>query len=329
MHLTLELRPRTMNPDDHIQDQLASFEEKRLELLAKKNKLQPLLFLVPVVVLITTLVLTRFPPIIIGGTALSVVISFMIYHLKIGRYFDELKSVTRLNLIEKFMASYHPDVEYNYHPEKHSVKNILDSVSLISADRYKEEDVVTGIYNDADFYFSEIHLQDKSTDKNGHTDYDTKFRGILFDLRLPGRQFPKTRIQSQRRLLQMLFNDFVQDEEHDFWYETEDERAYQETMQTLLPFISHLRHQQGDIRLEAEGERITLLMDSKMKFLDDPKQSLSKPLDGIEYKTKLAQQLNTLLFIVDSFVNNLENNEIVERLELQALEMAELRENKH
>lgn len=317
-----------MNQNDLIQDQLDSFEEKRLELLAKKEKLQPLLFLIPVSVLLTSLVFTRFPPIVVGGTAISAVISFMIYHIKIGRYFNELKAEARMSLIEKFMATYHPDIEYTYHPEKHSVKNILDSVSLIRADRYNEEDVISGIYNNGDFYFSEIHLEDKNTDNNGNTDYDTKFRGILFDLRLPGRNFPKTRIQSSRKLLQMLFNDFVKDEEHEFWYETNDEQAYQETMQALLPFISHLKHQQGDIRLEAEGERITLLMESKMKFLDDPKQSLSKPLDGIEYKTNLAQQMNTLLFIVDSFVNNLDNTEIVDRLELQAIEMVKLRENK-
>ena len=39
-----------------------------------------------------------------------------------------------------------------------------------------------------------------------------------------------------------------------------------------------------------------------------------------EYNVELGRQLNTLLFIVESFANNLEKSEIVERLELKVLE---------
>jgi len=313
-----------MNQENPIKEQLDSYEDRRLELQQKKEKLQPFLFLFPVIVFISIILITTFPPILIGGTAISVLLSFLFYQYKVGNDFQNLKEKVKDTLLVEFMKTYYPNVSYEYQPEKQQVKTILKQVNLVRADNYKEEDVLRGKYQGADFYFSEIDLEDESTDDDGGTSTTTVFKGILFKLKIPGRNFPKTRIQSRRKLLQMIFSDFVHHKEFDFWYETEDEIAFQNEMQVLLPFISHLKHQQGDLRIEAEGNDITIMMESKMKFLDDPEISINRPVDDSDYKTNIAKQLNTLLFIVDSFVNNLENDEITEKLELKAIEMAGL-----
>lgn len=304
-----------------IEKRIQSYEDRRLELLEKKNKLLPYLILFPIATFIITFLATKFPPVFGVATAVSAIISGITYYTQVGSHMKKLKGEIKETLLEKFMSTYYPAVSYNYYPHKQQVRSLLKQVNLIRADKYNEEDVLTGVYKGANFYFSEIHLLDESTDSDGDTSTTTKFRGILFKLKLLDKNFPKTRIQSKRNLLQMIFSEFVHDKENDFWYETEDEYAFQESMQALLPFISHLKHRQGDLRIQAEGNDVTILMKSDMNFLDDPAISLSRSVADSEYKINMAQQLNSLLFIVDSFVNDLQSDEITEKLELMSLEM--------
>jgi len=221
-------------------------------------------------------------------------------------------------LLGAFMSDYYPDTTYSYFPEKRQVKSILIRSKLISADGYNEEDVIEGVYKGSNFYFSEIHLENESGDSSS-----TKFKGILFNLKLTGKNFPTTRIQSTRNLSQMLFSSMQKDEAHNLWYQTDDETAYKETMHTLLPFITHLQNQQGEIRLYTEGNNITMIMESRMRFLDEPEPMLDHPLDNRHYKANLARQMHTLLFIVDAFVNDLDSSEIEEQLELKTIELAD------
>ena len=308
--------------ENQIENRIQSFETRRIELLKKKNKLLPYLILFPIATFIISFLTTKFPPAFMIGTAFAGIISSLIYYTHIGSHLNKLKGDIKNTLLEKFMSTYYPEVSYKYHHNKQQVKSILRKVDLIRADKYKEEDVLTGIYKGADFYFSEIHLLDESTDSDGDTSTTTKFRGILFKLSLPNKNFPKTRIQSRRNLLQMMFGAFVHDEEYDFWYETKDEYAFQDSMKALLPFISHLKHQQGDLRIQAEGDEVTILMKSDMKLMDDPSISLDDAVANSEYKVNMARQLNSLLFIVDSFVNDMQSDEITEKLELKSLELA-------
>jgi len=311
---------------DPINDKISSFEARRKELQAKKGQLLPYLILFPLIVLLATALLVQFPPAIFIGTGLAIFASVMYYHYKVGKHFSQLKGEVKNSLIEEFMDTYHPEVAYNYSQDKQAVEPILKSVRLIKADKYREEDVLTGTYNDSSFYFSEIRLLDEYRDSKGKSKTRTIFDGLLFNLRLPNRNFPLTRIQSKRRLSQMIFGDFVKDEEHDFWYETEDEEHFRDSLHSLLPFIAHLRRQQGDIRMQLEGDQLTLIMSSDMALLDDPKLKMNRPFDDPEYKLNMAKQLNSLLFIVDAFANDLQDQEITDRLELKSLELADFKE---
>ena len=117
-----------------------------------------------------------------------------------------------------------------------------------------------------------------------------------------------------------MFSNFVEDPQHQIWYETDDENKFQETLKPLLPFIAHLKKRQGDIRIQAEGDELVILLESEMNFLDEPELKLKKSFNNSEYKANLVKQLNSLLFIVESFVNNSDSSAIVERLDLKALE---------
>ena len=213
------------------------------------------------------------------------------------------------------MNIYHPDVDYTYFAEKKDVKRILKKARLISPDIYKEEDVIIGKYKGAKFYLSEIKLEKRS--KNSSY---TIFKGILFNIKMPGKSFPHSQIQSKPGLLRRIFNGFTKNEEFGFWYETKNPKKFNDQMKSLFPFVKYLMDKQGDIRINTDGDEMTVMVKSDMKFLDDPKPRLSQTFLKPEYYENMGKQINSLLFIIESFANNLSSSEITERLELKALE---------
>jgi hypothetical protein len=108
-------------------------------------------------------------------------------------------------------------------------------------------------------------------------------------------------------------------EEFDFYYDTKDEKRFNEELGFLFPFIRHLHQKQGDIRIKTEGNEIILLIESKMKFLDDPKPNVDRTFLDEKYFENMGKQMNSLLFIMESIVNEMDKTEIEERLELKSL----------
>jgi len=304
-----------MNKNYSILKKLKALDKKRQSLGELRSQYLPVLFGLPIFTLFASIVISFSPPVIFYFTLISILISFLIYRTVIKSDLKRLTTKVKETLIKEFMDSYHPDIEYYYNPGKRLVKQIIKNTKLVSATRYYEEDVITGFHKDATFYFSEIKLK-RSSGKNTVPVFD----GFLFELMIPGMDFPKSRILSQRKISQMLFGQLKKDQKHGLWYETQNERKYRETLNKLLPFIAHLKQQQGDLRIQAEGDKITILMKSDMDFLDKPKYSVDRTFRDEQYRTNLAQQLNTLLYIVDAFVQNLDSTEIEDKLELKAIE---------
>ena len=313
-----------MRKPQSTREKLESLEAQRIEVKKKSQGMTPWLIAVPVLSFIVTLLLTRHPGIVMGITATAAIISTIIYGLTIDSDFDKLKYDVRRALVKEFMKTYHPETQYNYYATKQKVEEIVKRANLVNGvNRYNEEDVITGSHEGAYFYFSEIHLKRKKEKST-----TTKFKGILFKIKLPGRNFPKSKIQSRQGIFSQLFGTFYHNEEFDLYINSENPQRLEEEIRPLLPFIAHLSNKQNDLRISTHGDEITILMNSNMRLLDDPRPHLDRSFLKEDYKDNVARQLNTLLFIVDSFINNADTSEIEERLELKSLAKIELNINR-
>jgi hypothetical protein len=302
---------------------LQELDEKREEYKAKKAKWLFAYFLVPCLVVFASTFSGIFP-LMIGAGVISGGISRAIYEYKFKSPFRVLTEQVKESLLDEFMKIYHPTISHKYAGPNHLAKSIIKYSRLISADRYNEEDAITGSKGNAEFYLSEIDLEDESKDEDGST-FHSIFKGLLFKIKLKGRSFPKSQLYSQPNMFKRWFGDIRKNEEFGFWYETQDENNFQAEMQSLFPFIRHLA-KKGEVRIAALGDEIIILMESKMKFLDDPKFSIDKSFEDEEYYTKMSQQMNSLLYIIDSFTDELSPLEIEEELKLRVIEYAKKKE---
>jgi len=294
---------------------LHTLEAERLTLQARQKKLIPWLILLPIALAVIASLLFNAPGWLFGG-GLGIMYSLALKEFKIEQPFKKLKERVRSKLIGLFMSTYFPDVTFRYGFEGKLAKTHLKNTKLIRPDIYEEEDVLEGTYKNNPFYISEINLKNKGSKNKTHT----IFKGILFRFTVSKKSFPLSRIQSKPNLLKKWFSDFIEDPEFGFWAESKDHGRFREDIRTLAPFIRHLAAQQGDVRIHLDGDQVTMMMESDMKFLDEPTPSVSQTFLNEKYFVSMGRQLHTLLFIIDAFVEDLQTNDIEERLELIAEE---------
>lgn len=303
---------------------LTKYEKERAKLKNKRKGLLPFLIIVPILCLITILSFytLSFWPIAMICMMLFLVTSF-IYHLTIGSDFEKLVAKVKTTLVDEYMIRYNPDTKYNYSPYAQSGNSIASNANLISYNNCKEEDVMSGKYKTGDFYFSEVLL----TKKDSEGKEKTKFKGILFKVKIPNKNIPNTVIEGSPGLISKLIGSHTHNKQYDFWYKSENESEFLQQMSSLLPFISHLKKSQQKLMIRAKGNELVILMQSKMKLLDDPKPGLSRSFLKEKYRLNIARQLNTLLYMVEAFISDLSHTQIEETLELQALEHSKLMNN--
>ncbi len=303
-----------MQKSQQLTEYISELEAQRVLVQRKRSRLIPLLLLAPITAAAIGAVLYGLAIGIVAGI-LGIIGSLVAGVTEIATPWKRIKHSFKSSVLADFMTRFHPGVEYEYSPKRKRVKSILKESKLVSASNFFEQDVIQGRHRSSQFYLSEIHLKQNSG-KSSHT----VFKGILFNFTIPGKNFPKSRIQTKANLLKRWFSGFVRDPQYGFWYESEDMPQFLEEMKVLFPFIRHLMDHQGDVRLKAEGNEITLLLESDMKFLDDPKPKLGRSFDSQTYFQNIGQQVNSLLYILDAMVDGLDTSEIEDRLELSALE---------
>jgi len=66
-----------------------------------------------------------------------------------------------------------------------------------------------------------------------------------------------------------------------------------------------------------------------MDFLDNPDANIKKPFADKQYVENFTKQINSALFLVETFANKLNSGEIEDRLELRLMEYANSLEGKH
>lgn len=305
-----------MKKNPVLDEKIDSLEKKRIRLLKKSGWVLPIAILSPI--LLTFFSFAISPQLAVFVGIISALLAMLFYSLLIP--FDNLKNQVRKYLLQEFMKMYHPNIDYRYQPEKNQVTHIIDTSKLVSCDEYEEEDVIKGSANKINFYLSEIKLSQRSEKSS-----TTVFQGILFKIRIPGRRFPPAQIQSKPGLLKKIFSNFIEKPAFNFWYDTNDQESFSKELGSFFPFIRHLIQNQKDIRISTDGEEITILMKSDMKFLDDPKPSLNRTFKDENYYKKIGQQINSLLFIVEAFAGKLDKQEVLERLELKEIEYRKLK----
>jgi len=255
-------------------------------------------------------------------TLIFAAISYLVYKALIINVFKKLKVQLKEALIDGFMRNYHPAIEYSYHPEKQGVQQIIEDTGLIPDDfyQYKEEDVIKGEVKGMMFYLSEIHLLNKSNENNIN-DNTFRFKGLLFKVTIPGRMFPLTLIQSKMGLLDIRrYTNFERVPDYNFWYSSNSRSQFIKSASDLFPFFKYLIKQEGDVRIRTNGTEIIMMLSSKMKFLDNPTPSIGRSFFDKEYYRNIGKQINTLLFMMESFTEGLDKTDVEARLELKTLE---------
>jgi len=295
----------------YIQD----LDKKRLDLLDQHKRSIGWHILAPAMVVDASLFSFSTPICFVIPGVIAALISGGIHYSRIGLPFSKIKDELKSATLQDLMEAFHPDVEYSHSSKKQDIREITKDTGFFNANRYHEEDVIRGKYNNVEFYISEVHLSRKKKKSKV-----TVFDGLLFKIRMPDKSFPQTRIQSKLGLLSHIFGGYEKNEEFGFHYDTDNVSQLQETLGDVFPFIRHLIETNKDVRISIQGNEITMFLNSDMKFLDDPEPKLKKSLINNTYVENFARQLNSLLFIVETLANNLDSQEIVERLELRVLE---------
>lgn len=296
---------------------LKKFEDQRISLNSKSTLTYSIISILLILGIIISIVNQLSWPSLLIPIILAVGISSAIYYFSLYKPFFYLKSQVKASILKEFMTCFHPKIDYKYHPSKKDVRRIIEGTNLIRANEFYEEDVIIGKLEGAEFYLSEIDLKRDS----GKTTI-TLFKGLLFNLTIEEKDFPLSQIQSKMGFLSRMFNGFKKNEEFDFWFDSQDMTIFYEELSPLFPFIQHLIRTHGDVRIKTAGSSITIMVESKMKLLDEPKLKMNYSFFNPIYYDQIAVQINSLLFIVESFVLGLEQTEIKERLESKALEYA-------
>jgi len=184
---------------NHIHD----LDKERLELLEKQKRTIGWNISIPIIVAIISGLPFKILPAFLMPAAIGAIISSLAYYANITSPFHKIKDQLKTTVLQDLMETFHPDVDYTFSHSKQDIREITKATGFFRANRYREEDVIQGKYNDVDFYMSEIHLSRKK--KKSRV---TLFDGLLFKIRIPDKHFPSARIQSEPGLLSKLFNEY-------------------------------------------------------------------------------------------------------------------------
>ncbi len=108
-----------------------------------------------------------------------ILLPFVIYFAyKSTKFGSEFKKAYKDNFVKVALGNVVNNLEY--HPEYGFSKDMVDSIGMLSTgDRYSANDYFKGTYNGVNLEYSDLLIEERDTDDEGNTTYDTIFRGSL------------------------------------------------------------------------------------------------------------------------------------------------------
>jgi len=245
----------------------------------------------------------------------SVALAAILFQLFIASPFKKIKAKFKSTLLDEFMHEYHPKLNYHYSSGKKDVEYYVRNSNLISASKYKESDVIRGKLKNIQYYISDISLSKRS----GKSERKV-FGGILFHLTVPGKNYPSTKIKAYNSVKDRLFTSYSPDAETGLYYETVSETEFRKELAPIIPFISYLKQRHGNIMVNAHENELTILLGTGMNIMDEPVAAIDDSFLDQAFYEGMGRQINTLLYMVESFADDLAPSEIQKTLELKSLE---------
>ncbi len=163
--------------ETRLKPTLQTLEEQRKSVLYKY-----LTFSLGIVLSIgaSLLLIDHFPPIVIIAIVLILVFLFLIYN--VSKEQKVYRSLFKQNVVREIVYLINPEWNYNSEGKISSMNYQSSGLFEKSWDRYKGDDMVTGVIEKVDFQFSELHTEYKTVttqDGKRKEEWHTIFKGIF------------------------------------------------------------------------------------------------------------------------------------------------------
>ena len=153
---------------------IESLNQQRLEL----KKIYIICIIISIIIGILIIVLTKNIQTIFFGIFIGVIITAIFSSKKARIYNLDYKTYFVRTALTKIFSN------IKYEPESGLDKSIIANTGMMyMGDRYSSNDLITGYYKNIAFTQSDVHIEERHEDSEGHTTYVTIFRGrwMIFD----------------------------------------------------------------------------------------------------------------------------------------------------
>ncbi len=292
-------------------EKINELDRLRMSLRGRQAKLVKQLVVISMLTIIVSAILFRNYWFTAWFAIISVTFSYTIHTDTISKKFTALANEVKSKLLEALIHEYHPEINHLFKTSPSRGYKHFERIKSGTLQFMDEEDVIVGELKNTKFYLSEIKLMD---DKE-------IFSGILFHFELDKLCFPSSSIWgtsidvSERKDVRSFKN-------YPLNFTTKDINIFEQSIGLFLGLIAHLSKRSGKLRMQLDGNKITIVLPTKMKFLDTPAFELKRKFNHKKYFEVLGKQVNSLFYILEAFALKEEGGAMIdERLEIIAQKM--------
>ncbi len=224
------------------------------------------------------------------------------------------KRLYKAYFVEKTLKNIFTDLKYNH--ESGMPKSVLESTGMINTgDIYSSNDYTSGKYKEVSFSQADVCIQEVTTDSEGHTQYDTIFKGrwmvfefpksFTFRLQVVEKWFgPSRKMRKDRNIKRKIERIHTESIEFDKKFKVYAEDGF-EAYYILDPaFLQHIE----DLSNTRKGKLMLCFIDNKLhvaiydnKDAFEPPSPLKKLDEKSEFE-KINHDIKTITDFVD-FLN--------------------------
>lgn len=210
--------------------------------------------------------------------------------------FDKLYERYKSILMSDYMKVNLPEMDYQYYPNEMYGNEIIRNSNIFNFTKCDEEDVIIGSINDKNFYLSEICVKKTKGRKNKRD--VVLFRGLILNVKFPGKQFPDLRIKSKVKTADKWLGNFTKHVIYLFWYNAKSLETNDKQLKELFIFIRDFMLRNKDVAASTYSNEITLFIDNNGTFLDPAKHSGHRSFINEEYKIALEDHMGNAIKLI-------------------------------